>query len=93
MKVFEGESSSDVSVLEVVKKSLDVDVDGNVSFRSRFGKGSGKSLFIPSTQFDAFVNLMVGLQKTRTELALKQQVEVAALATATDTVTTETTTV
>ncbi len=53
------------TVMEVVKKSLKVEDNGDVSFRSRFGKGSGKAVLIPKSEFDAFVKLMLEVQKQK----------------------------
>lgn len=61
------------SVLDIVKESLDVNAEGDVSFRSRKGRGSGKPLSIPADQFDAFVELMNKTKDSREELAQKQK--------------------
>ncbi len=70
--VFSNETSKQ-TVLDIVRSSLDVDSSGNVSFRSRTGRGSGKAVQIPASQFDEFVNLMVATRDTREALAQKQR--------------------
>ena len=70
--VFTNEKSTQ-TVLDIVRNSLDVDSSGNVSFRSRTGRGSGKAVSIPADQFDEFVNLMVATKDSREALAQKQQ--------------------
>jgi len=85
--VFTNETSK-LSVLDIVRSSLDVSSTGNVSFRSRTGRGSGKAVEIPAAQFDEFVNLMVATKDSREALAQKQR-EVEATATAPSTATAE----
>lgn len=63
------------SVVDIVKESLDVDSEGNVSFRSRKGKGSGKAIEIPAEQFDAFVDVMNRARDVREDIARKQQTQ------------------
>ena len=66
-------------VIEIVRDSLDVDAEGVVRFRSREGRGSGKAIEIPGSQFDEFVTLMVQAQESREALAEQQKaIEVAA---------------
>ena len=57
------------TVIEIVRDSLDVDAEGMVRFRSRTGRGSGKAIEIPGSQFDEFVTLMVQAQESRETLA------------------------
>lgn len=80
--VFTNEASTQ-TVLDIVRNSLDVDSSGNVTFRSRTGRGSGKAVQIPATQFDEFVNLMVATKDSREALAQKQR-EVESSSTASD---------
>jgi hypothetical protein len=61
------------SVLDIVRESLDVNADGDVSFRSRTGRGSGKAVEIPASQFDEFVKLMVSTRDSREDLVQKQK--------------------
>lgn len=68
------------TVIEIVRDSLDVDAEGNVSFRSRTGRGSGKAIEIPGTQFDEFVTLMVQAQESRETLAEQERALLAAAA-------------
>lgn len=60
-------------VIDIVRDSLDVDAKGVVRFRSRVGRGSGKAVEIPGTQFDEFVTLMVQAQESRETLAEQQR--------------------
>lgn len=84
------------SVIEIVRDSLDVDAQGVVRFRSREGRGSGKAVEIPGSEFDEFVTLMVQARESRgalaeQELALQTAAATAAEATTeTETVTEET---
>lgn len=71
--VFQKENTPEQSVLDIVRDSLSVDSNGNVSFRSRVGRGSGKAVQIPGSQFDEFVTLLVQTQKVREVLAEQQQ--------------------
>ena len=61
-------------VIEIVRDSLDVDAEGTVRFRSRVGRGSGKAVEIPGSQFDEFVTLMVQAQESREALAEQERV-------------------
>ena len=85
--VFTNEASTQ-SVLDIVRNSLDVDSSGNVTFRSRTGRGSGKAVQIPASQFDEFVNLMVATKDSREALAQKQR-EVETSSTESDSSSTE----
>lgn len=60
-------------VINIVRDSLDVDAEGTVRFRSRVGRGSGKAIEIPGSQFDEFVTLMVQAQESREALAEQQK--------------------
>lgn len=60
-------------VIDIVRDSLDVDSDGNVQFRSRTGRGSGKAIQIPASEFDEFVNLMIKTRESRENLAKQQR--------------------
>ena len=78
--VFNSEQSA-TSVLDVIRQSLDVDSEGNVSFKSRTGRGSGAPVQIPGSQFDEFVELMVATKDSREALSQKQkEVETSASA-------------
>lgn len=66
------EVAQEKSVIEIVRDSLDVDGEGTVRFRSRVGRGSGKAVEIPGSQFDEFVTLMVQAQESREALAQQQ---------------------
>ena len=70
------------SVIEIVRDSLDVDAEGTVRFRSRVGRGSGKAVEIPGSQFDEFVTLMVQAQESREALAEQERALAAATAAA-----------
>jgi len=87
-KVVNDETSTQ-SVLDIVRSSLDVSSDGNVSFRSRTGRGSGKAVEIPASQFDEFVDLMVATKNTREALAQKQREVETSSTVSTDTSSTE----
>ena len=81
--VFNSEKTA-TSVLDVVRQSLDVDSEGNVSFKSRTGRGSGAPVVILSSQFDEFVELMVATKDSREALSQKQkEVETSVSATST----------
>jgi hypothetical protein len=62
------------TVIEIVKDSLDVDAEGTVRFRSRVGRGSGKAVEIPGSQFDEFVTLMTQARESRETLAEQERV-------------------
>lgn len=79
--VFSKEPEQEQSVIDIVRDTLDVDGDGNVTFRTRRGKGSGASTVIPGSQFSEFVNLLTATQESREALA-QQQREADAAATA-----------
>jgi len=61
------------SIVEIIRDSLDVDVNGTVRFRSRTGRGSGKAVEIPGEQFDEFVKLMLQAKEDRESLAESQK--------------------
>lgn len=71
--VFQRENTPEKSVLDIVRDSLTVSSDGSVSFRSRVGRGSGKAVQIPGSEFDEFVNLLTQTQKVRETLAEQQR--------------------
>lgn len=82
--VFSKAEEQERPVIQIVRDSLDVSADGNVTFRSREGRGSGKAVTIPGGQFDEFVSLMVQTQESREALA-EQEREASAAASTTDT--------
>lgn len=51
------------SVVEIVKDTINVREDGTVTFRTRSGRGSGKSFEIPSEQFEEFVKILENVKK------------------------------
>lgn len=61
------------SVIEIVRDSLDVDAEGTVRFRSRVGRGSGKAVEIPGSQFEEFVTLMIQARESRELLAEQER--------------------
>lgn len=69
------------SVIEIVRDSLDVDAEGTVRFRSRVGRGSGKAVEIPGSQFEEFVTLMIQARESR-ELLAEQERKLQATAVA-----------
>ena len=71
--VFSKEEAQERTVLEIVRDSLDVDGEGTVRFRTRTGRGSGKAVEIPGTQFDEFVTLLVQTRESREALATQQR--------------------
>jgi len=54
---------------EIVDDTLLVHSDGSVSFRTRYGKGSGKPIEISGDQFDKFVSQMSEIASRREMLA------------------------
>lgn len=82
--VFSKEPEQELSVLDIVRDTLDVDGEGNVTFRTRRGKGSGASTVIPGTQFDEFVNLLTATRESRVALAQRQRESDSATTEATD---------
>ena len=60
------------SVIEIIRESLDVKANGNVSFRTRYGRGCGAATEIPSNQFDEFVSFMIKAREVRKDLATQQ---------------------
>ncbi len=81
--VFSTEQTA-TSVLDVVRQSLDVSSTGDVSFKSRTGRGSGAPVVIPGDQFDEFVELMVATKDSREALTQKQKEVESASATSTN---------
>ena len=71
--VFNKEAEQERSTIEIVRDSLDVDAEGVVRFRSRVGRGSGKAVEIPGSEFDEFVTLMVQTRESREALAQQQR--------------------
>ena len=57
-KFFQTENAQNNSAVEIVKDTLEVSDNGDVSFRTRRGRGSGKGVEITNDEFDQFVNLM-----------------------------------
>jgi len=71
------------SVIEIVRDSLDVDANGVVRFRSRVGRGSGKAVEIPGSEFNEFVTLMVRARESH-EALVEQELALQSSATTTD---------
>lgn len=71
--VFPKETAPEQSTLDIVRESLGVSGDGDVTFRCRKGRGSGKAVEIPGSQFDEFVNLLVQTRDARETLAQQQR--------------------
>lgn len=46
------------SALQNIRDTLSVDAEGNVSFKSNLGRGSGSPVKIPGESFEAFIELM-----------------------------------
>lgn len=84
--VFSKHPEQELDVIDIVRDTLDVDGDGNVSFRVRRGRGSGAAVKVPGAQFDEFVTLLTETSKSREALA-QQQRETDAGTTPTDEVT------
>lgn len=76
--VFPKEAAPAASTLEIVRETLGVNGEGNVSFRCRKGRGSGKAVEIPASQFDEFVTLMIQTRDSREALAQQQRAAEAA---------------
>jgi len=83
------EEKREVPSVEIVRETLNVNATGDVTFRSRRGRGTGKAVTIPAGQFDEFVSLMVQTQASREALA-EQERDAAAAATEAGTETSET---
>jgi hypothetical protein len=58
-----------MSTLNVIKQTTEVDKDGNVKFRSRVGRGSGKGVEISAEEFDLFVEFINELKANRSAMA------------------------
>jgi len=71
--VFPKGTAPQASTLEIVRETLGVNGEGNVTFRCRRGRGSGKAVEIPGSQFDEFVTLMVQTRDSREALAQQQR--------------------
>lgn len=62
------------SALDTVRETLRVSANGNVSFKSRLGRGSGSPVEIPGESFDEFVSLMQDLAERREQVAAQEGV-------------------
>lgn len=67
--VFPKAQGAERSTIDIVRDTLSVSSDGDVSFRCRTGRGSGKAVEIPGSQFDEFVTLLVQTRDCRLDLA------------------------
>lgn len=72
--VFPKEGTPERTTLDIVRDTLTVDGTGDVSFRCRVGRGSGKAVEIPGSQFDEFVTLLIQTRESREALAQQQRV-------------------
>ena len=57
--------------LDVLKETIKVE-GGNVSFRTRSGRGSGCGVSIPAAQFAEFMRVMAEAQQKLTEVPTQQ---------------------
>ena len=90
--VFPKANSAERTTIDIVRDTLAVTGEGDVSFRCRVGRGSGKAVEIPASQYDEFVTLLVQTRDSRSALAQQQREADAArvaAATATASETTE----
>jgi len=81
-----------VTTTQIIKETLEVGSDGSVSFRARYGKGSGKPVEISGDQFDTFINLMNDIasrRETLAETARAEEVETTTDVTESDETTSE----
>ena len=69
----------ELPMLDIVRETIDINGEGDVSFRTRRGKGSGKATEIAGTDFDEFVDLLITYRDARETLA-QQQLEADAAA-------------
>lgn len=51
--------------IEIIKESMTIDSNGDISFKSRTGRGSGAGVKIPAAQFDEFVKFINETQQNR----------------------------
>jgi hypothetical protein len=51
------------TAIEVIKKTLGTDAEGNVSFRTREGRGSGCGVKIPVSQIPELLKLLNDVQQ------------------------------
>ena len=51
--------------IEIIRESIKIDTNGDITFRSRTGRGSGAGVKIPSSQFDEFVKFVLETQQKR----------------------------
>jgi len=51
--------------IEIMKESIKVE-GGNITFRTRTGRGSGCGVSIPATQFEEFMRVMAEVQQKLT---------------------------
>jgi hypothetical protein len=71
--VFPKANSAELTTIDIVRDTLAVTGDGDVSFRCRVGRGSGKAVEVPASQFDEFVTLLVQTRDSRSALAQQQR--------------------
>jgi hypothetical protein len=58
-----------LTTTQIIEETLEVNSNGDVSFRARRGKGSGKPVEITGNQFDTFVSMMNDIASRRESLA------------------------
>lgn len=61
------------SVIDIVRDTLDVNGEGQVSFRTRRGRGSGAAVEVPGEEFNEFVELLNATRDSREALAQQQR--------------------
>jgi len=71
--VFPKEGTPERTTLDIVRDTLGVNGSGDVAFRCRVGRGSGKAVEIPGSQFDEFVTLLIQTRDSREALAQQQR--------------------
>lgn len=71
--VFSKAPDPEQSLIDIVRDTLDVNANGDVTFRVRRGRGSGAAVQVPSGQFDEFVNLLTAARDSREALAQQQR--------------------
>jgi hypothetical protein len=72
------------TAVEIMKESIKVE-DGQITFRTRTGRGSGCGVTIPAAQFAEFMKIMGEVQNKLTEPIIQVQTPVVQVAQVQDT--------
>ena len=65
------------TAIEVIKRTLGTDAEGNVSFRTREGRGSGCGVKIPVSQIPELLRLLNEVQQNQTQQTTQTTEEVS----------------